>query len=669
MNFIRENNGFTITFREKTIITHTDEKPFLKLGKGLDTYEMDRGAFIINDTVEYKSVVKINSVESIDNRYRVSFLSKDKQVGISVFFYAEKNRIIVEFDNPIGEINRVWLNLEGKEEEHIYGTGETFTHFDLKGKEKVKVWVAEHQNLSRNEKKFTTPRTSKFMDFEEYESYYVQPTFVSSDKYYVHIDSNAYVDFNFGNVYNNQISVRNIPNKVIIGVEETFEELLTNLTDLLGRQPELPEWMYDGVILGLQGGRDVIMEKVEKAQKNGLKIAGLWCQDWQGRRDTGFGQQLMWNWKYDEKLYPNLEETIAELNKKGIKFTGYINTFLAVEKEMYKEASEKGYIVKNKEGEDYLVTTTDFDAAMIDLTHPGACRWIKDIIIKNMIGIGLSGWMADYGEYLPVDSVLYSGEDAKIAHNNWPALWAKVNREAIAEAGKEGEVFFFTRAGHTQTVKYSTLMWAGDQHVDWSEDDGLPSVIPAALSLAMCGFGLTHSDIGGYTTLYDLKRTKELFMRWAEHSVFTPVMRTHEGNRPTVNVQFDYDEEILQFFGKMSQIYVKLAPYIKEVVGENANKGIPAMRPLFMYYDEKEAYETKFEYLLGRDLLAAPVIEEAKNNWKVYLPEDEWVHLWTNKEYLAGHIEVEAKLGHTPVFYRKNSKYKELFREIGQEFA
>ncbi|MFL1587060.1 hypothetical protein NKZ05_21525, partial [Stutzerimonas stutzeri] len=81
--------------------------------------------------------------------------------------------------------------------------------------------------------------------------------------------------------------------------------------------------------------------------------------------------------------------------------------------------------------------------------------------------------------------------------------------------------------------------------VDWSLDDGLASVVPAALSLAMTGHGLHHSDIGGYTTLFEMKRSKELLLRWCDFSAFTPMMRTHEGNRPGDNWQFDGDAETI----------------------------------------------------------------------------------------------------------------------------
>ena len=204
-----------------------------------------------------------------------------------------------------------------------------------------------------------------------------------------------------------------------------------------------------------------MMNKVNAALGSGVAVNGVWIQDWEGRRVTAAGKQLYWNWQWDRELYPGLDEKIKELNQRGIKVLGYINPFLAVEKPLYRQASEKGYCVKDKAGKDYYVTITTFPAAMIDLTNPDACRWIKGIIKENMIDFGFSGWMADFGEYLPTDCVLHSGENAEIVHNTWPARWAKINREAIEEAGKSGEIMFFTRAGFSGTPSASTMMWNG----------------------------------------------------------------------------------------------------------------------------------------------------------------------------------------------------------------
>ena len=114
--------------------------------------------------------------------------------------------------------------------------------------------------------------------------------------------------------------------------------------------------------------------------------------------------------------------------------------------------------------------------------------------------------------------------------------------------GKTGEALFFMRAGFTGVQKHCPLLWAGDQSVDFTRHDGLVTVISGALSSGLLGNAYHHSDIGGYTSLFGNVRTAELIMRWAEMAAFTPVMRTHEGNRPRDNLQIDQDPEVLGAF-------------------------------------------------------------------------------------------------------------------------
>ena len=85
--------------------------------------------------------------------------------------------------------------------------------------------------------------------------------------------------------------------------------------------------------------------------------------------------------------------------------------------------------------------------------------------------------------------------------------------------------------------------------------------------------------------------------------------------------------------------------------------------------NDKELVSEQFEYLLGRDLLAAPVWKEGRKEWDVYLPEDEWIHLWTGREYGKGNNVVGAELGFPPVFYRKRSKYADLFEKIRRTYG
>lgn len=632
----------------------------VKVGEGTNDFTMSRGSFVYKQSFSYESTLEFVDKNKEGNATKLHFTDPNRKLDHYFIITEDNGDLEVTYESNDDAINRYWISFAANSSEHIYGCGETYSKFDLKG-ENVRIWVAEHQNTNRIGRKLIREllgkKPKKVLPFNKFESYYAQPTFVSSDKYFVHVYIDNYSEFNFKVLNQTTLYLQDKPH-FVVKKADTFEELSSKLSDLLGHQRQLPDWVYDGAILAVQEGCDVIDRKIQEAEKKGIKIAGIWSQDWCGCRRTKFGYQVMWNWRYDkEDQYSNLPEKIKEWNEKGIKFLGYINPFIALEKDIYEEAKANGYCVKDKDGNDYQVTITTFPAAMVDFTNPDAYEWYKGLIKNNMIGIGLSGWMADFGEYLPVDCVLHSGEDPYEMHNRWPAIWAKLNNEAIAEAGKEGEVFFFTRAGHTETIKYSHLMWNGDQHVDWSLDDGIAAVVPATLSLAMSGYGMAHSDVGGYTTMKKrLARDKELLLRWEEMNAFSPLYRFHEGNQPVMNVQFDGDEELYNQLEKFTNTHVRLKGYIKELVDENVNKGTPVMRPLFYHYDEPRAYTESLEYLLGRDILVAPVIDKGATTKTVYLPEDEWVHLYSGKEFDGGMVIVGAPVGEPPVFIRKGSK-------------
>ena len=612
---------------------------------------MKRGSFKFRE--------KVNEKIPLYLAYGQKLVDETGQELFSLQITCAKNQIRLHLE-PLTDrsFNRLWLRLPAKKDEHIYGCGEQFTRLDLRG-EKLRIWVQEHQSFASIAKKvlretLTGSKSGHVEPPEKQQSYYMQPTFISSQKYFVHAHGSAYMEFDFQG--ENHVLYAHEIVDFTIGIADNFEALMESLTGLLGRQPCLPDWAYDGAILGIQGGTAGVEEKLARVRQAGMRVAGVWCQDWQGRRVTAVGKQLMWNWQWDPALYPGLDEKIHELKQKGVRFLGYINPFLAIEKELYAHASAQGYCVKTRDGKDYLTKSTTFSSAMVDLTNPAAYAWMKRVIQENLIDFGLDGWMADFGEYLPPNCVLFSGENPAQLHNAWPVLWAKLNREAIEERGKLGEVFFFTRAGYTGTAAHSTLMWNGDQYTDWAFDGGMPSVIPAALSLACSGFGLAHSDVGGFSTFLHVKRPPELMLRWAEMNAFSPLMRSHEGIRPENNAQFDAPG-VIEGYAKMSRIHAALKPYLQGLDMENHTRGVPVMRPLFFYYEKKEDYSEMYEYLLGRDILVAPVLEQGAGTREVYLPEDTWIHLWTGKAYPGGRHVIDAPLGEPPVFCRTGSAY------------
>ncbi|MGC9771195.1 alpha-glucosidase [Fervidobacterium islandicum] len=653
-------------------LAHSEDFPIFAVGRGENTYEMSHGNFNISKYYNEKIPLrKFKVLSKNENQCEILFFSPSGEELKSKFSLIA-DKLTIEILSASKNLNRFWIYIPTYESEEIYGCGEQYSYLNLRGK-RVPLWVSE-QGVGRNKRDIIT----HFANFKDdaggdwYTTYFPQPTFVSSRNYYSIVHSYAYSEFDFSHEDFHELEIHEIPKKIEFGTGNSLIDTVVKLTKSIGLPNPLPDWVYDGVILGLQGGRDVVMPKIMRALEKGLKITGLWIQDWEGKRITTFGKQLMWNWVYDENMYPNLPEMIDQLRDMGIRTLGYINTFLALEGSLYQEASKKGYLVRKPNGEEYHVVVTTFPAALVDFTNPEAREWIKKVIKSNMIGIGLSGWMADFGEYLPTDAVLYDGTPAELYHNRYPVDWAKINAEAVEEAGKMGEVVFFMRAGNLHSARYSTLFWHGDQLVNWSKDDGLPSVIVAALSMTMSGIGLTHSDIGGYTTLAKnvpdivvTKRTKELFMRWAEQSTFTPVMRTHEGNWPDENWQFDSDEETLKHFARMSMVHYALKPYIKQLVEKYAYEGKPIIMPLNLRYRIENTEELKYQYLFGEDLLVAPVIESGQDTKKVFIPDDEWVHLWSGKRYTGGTYEIEAPIGYPPVFYLADSEWKDVFEKAG----
>ncbi|MDG3085961.1 glycoside hydrolase family 31 protein [Vibrio hannami] len=117
----------------------------------------------------------------------------------------------------------------------------------------------------------------------------------------------------------------------------------------------------------------------------------------------------------------------------------------------------------------------------------------------------------------------------------------------------------------------------------------------------------------------------------------------------------------------MTKIFKHLKPYIKAAVKENSEVGMPVQRPLFMHYEnDQEAYEIKFQYLFGRDILVAPVYNQGEVVKKLYLPEDEWVHVWTGETFTGGWIEIDAPIGQPAVFYRKQSDNAEFISQISK---
>mgnify|MGYP001009170795 CR=1 FL=1 len=700
-------SGFTVSLDGIKVFAHSKAEPCAYLGRGAESVDMYRGNFDIRDRLEERIGLADFAVDGSGGAYRVA-LSRGDDLSLSLVFAEEHGRLVIrpvllaspiiaggpdgprpggspQGGSPQGGSplrgspanqaavpsipNRFWFRLPAEPGESVYGGGEQFSHFNLRGR-RFPLWTSE-QGVGRNKRTRVTweADVADKAGGDFWWTFFPQATFVSTRHYWLHADCPAYAAFDFTRDGFHELEFWALPETITLGSGTSMLELAKGVSSLLGRQPEPPEWTHDGVILGMQGGTAVCEARLRRAKAHGVPVAGIWAQDWEGINMTSFGQRLRWNWEWDADRYPELPAAMERWREEGVRFLGYANPYVAADKPLFIEAAAKGYLAKDRKGNDYRVDFGEFDAGIVDFTNPEAFEWYKGVVRRNLIDFGLSGWMADFGEYLPTDAVLYDGTPAMLAHNPWPAMWARVCHEAVAEAGKSSDIVYFMRAGAAGSQRWCPNMWAGDQNVDWSEDDGLPSVITAALSLSVCGHGVHHSDIGGYTTLFGMKRTKELFLRWAEFSAFTPMMRSHEGNRPRDNWQFDSDDDTLDALARLGRLFVAMKPYRQAVLAENATDGVAAMRPLFFHYeDDPASFNIKDQYLFGRDLLVAPVIEEGAVTRALHLPAgatgEVWVHLWTGCRYRGGDFVVDAPLGKPPVFWRAGSSWEKLFSSM-----
>ena len=668
MQIITRDGGFDLMLGARAILRHRTDAPGLFVGRGEERMEMYRGNFDISDYVTARIPLVAAEVSEAGDGWRIDLAPASglpPLLSLAVTADAHGGQIAVTAHDA--SLNRFWLRIAAEPGEHIWGGGEQMSYFDLAGR-RFPLWTSE-PGVGRDKSTaitFEADRTAR-AGGDYYNTNYPQPTYLSSRRYALHLETTAYSVFDFRQSGFHEVEAWAMPERIELFAQDSFADLVTALSDRFGRQPRLPDWAMEGAIIGLKDGTNSF-ERLEHYLQAGAAVSGLWCEDWTGLRETSFGKRLFWDWQASETRYPGLKDRIAQLSERGIRFLGYVNPYLCNDGALFAEAETKGYLATNASGATYLVDFGEFDCGVVDFTDSGAARWFEDRVIgENLIDLGLAGWMADFGEYLPIDLHLKNGSDPKLMHNAWPVLWGEVNARAVERKARTGDIVFFMRAGFSGIQAHCPLIWAGDQSVDFTRHDGLVTVIVGALSSGLLGNAYHHSDIGGYTSLFGNVRTAELLMRWAEMAAFTPVMRTHEGNRPTQNLQIDQDAEVLEHFARMTRIHAALKPYLGALADEAATTGLPLQRPLFLHHeDDARAFEVWDAYLLGRDLLVAPIWRADVQTWKTYLPSGTgWVHLWTGQRLAGGGTsEVAVPFGSPPVFYREDSAFASLFEGL-----
>jgi alpha-glucosidase len=593
----------------------------------------------------------------------------------------------LQFDLAIENeaIGRSGLLFASSSEERIFGFGEQFSAFDFKGK-RIPIMVDE-QGLSRGAQPLTDWFDERSISAagEWYSTYAPIPHFITTDMRSLMLENSEFSAIDLRS--NDQIAMEVYSNHLVarLIVGETPLDLVERFTSYSGRMRALPEWATKGLILGIQGGTDSVLGAVAALQGENAVLSAMWMQDWQGQRRVAQGERLWWNWELDQVRYPRWGDMVGALRSDDIRVMGYINPYVHeldqagkdyYQRNLFEEAREQDFLIRKTDGT--LATTggANFLAYVVDVTNPEAREWYKDIIKTEMIGAGLSGWMADFGEALPLDTVLHSAESPTAAHNRYPEHWATLNREAIIEAGMADEALFFMRAAYTRSPGASTLFWAGDQTSNWDNYDGIKTSVTALLTSGLSGFAFNHSDVGGWLSIdaadmgspVSVRRSKELMLRWIELGAFQSIFRTHEGLKPNWAHQFDTDQETLEHIARFSNVYNAWHDYRRVLVDEAAEKGWPLVRHPFLHYPEEQSFWplSYQQYMIGSELWFAPVLDQGVNEVAIRLPEGTWVHAFTGQEYISSGADqaltIPAPIGTPAVLYREGSTVGEQFR-------
>ena len=269
---------------------------------------------------------------------------------------------------------------------------------------------------------------------------------------------------------------------------------------------------------------------------------------------------------------------------------------------------------------------------MLDFTDPDAAGVYRSIL-DRAYDAGYDGWMEDYGEYAPPDSIADNGMSGERMHNYYPVVYHREGRRYSKSKGRP--IIRFSRSGYTGAARYSQIVWGGDPTTGWGFD-GLASAVKEALTMGLSGVSLWGSDIGGFFTLSDQTLTPELLARWIEFGAFSGVMRSKaEGigvplaSRPQI-----WEQPTLPIWRRYAKLRTQLYPYLQAADAEYRKSGMPIMRHLALVFpDDRSATVREQQFMFGDDLLVAPVLEPGATKRRVYFPKGRWVDFWKAVSY------------------------------------
>ena len=238
---------------------------------------------------------------------------------------------------------------------------------------------------------------------------------------------------------------------------------------------------------------------------------------------------------------------------------------------------------------------------------------------------------ASFRGELPQDVVFHDEErttNHAEMHNVYGHYMSRATFEGLQKLSDK-RPFVITRAAYAGTQKYATV-WTGDNQSLWSH---LQMMVPQLCNLGMSGFAFAGTDIGGFGA----DTTPELLTRWIEAAVFSPLFRNHSCQGTRRQEPWQFDDQVVGIYRKYVKMRYRFLPYLYDLFYQGEQTGLPVMRPLVLHYPkDPETYNLNGEFLVGENLLVAPVLEQGATKKMVYLPEGEWYDYWTGEKITGG---------------------------------
>jgi alpha-D-xyloside xylohydrolase len=418
-------------------------------------------------------------------------------------------------------------------------------------------------------------------------------------------------------------------------------DILARYAELIGHPPMPPPWAL-GVWKTAIGGQERVLAEAQRLRRLHIPVSVIWTYD-----AVDEAVKLGWPYPIFARIppgpYPNLPAFTAAVHREGFQVLGYLAPEFTRSRPSFAYPSQHGYFVRASGGHIYL----------LDLTNPAALAWWEGNERTILTTLGFDGWLLDLGDRLPPGARFSNGLGADDMANRYPLLLAQAAAK-VARAVKP-DALFVMRSGFAGTQSLQPAVWAGDQRANWSAAQGLPAAISAGLSWGISGDPFWGSDIGGY--LYGglpQAQQEALWMRWLQFGALSPIMRDQLGNMGYDAVYLWSNARTEAAFRFYAHLHQSLFPYLYAAARTAHLTGLPIMRHLFLAYPhDPRVYALNDVYLLGPDLLVAPVTAPGATSRQVYLPAGRWVDYWTGAVMAGGHtVSAAAPLDRIPLFVR-----------------